>query len=133
MTATISTQVGVPGTPSKAVRSKLPFEIFLFFILIIAAFFLSFFYFSGKDKQVIPNQARSTVLPSFVPSITSTLTITPTITPIPTPLQGPGTYACDPEGVCGTYDTPATRGCPKTFADLHCLRECGDKSIRCPI
>lgn len=54
--------------PITTPRSKLPLEISLFILVIIAVFFLSFFYFAGKDKS------RSTVLPDNK-NITPTLTL----------------------------------------------------------
>ncbi len=68
----------------------------------------------SKSGQV---RVRSTAFPSAVPS--------------PTPLLGPGSYACDPFGVCNLYDESARAGCPKTFADRSCLNECEKKDVRC--
>lgn len=56
----------------------------------------------------------------------------PVSTPTPTPIQGPGKYACDPDGVCGSYsETMRTQYCPATYADLNCLNQCGDTAKRC--
>ncbi|MFA5103134.1 MAG: hypothetical protein WC525_08265 [Candidatus Thermoplasmatota archaeon] len=57
----------------------------------------------------------------------------PASTPTPTPrLTGPGPYACDPLGICNHYQNATEKGCPRTYADDHCLDECADKKVQCP-
>ena len=58
--------------------------------------------------------------------------ISPTSSPTPRP-TGPGTYACDPNGICNEYDGPEKPeyDCPKTFADRFCLDSCEDLTVRC--
>lgn len=57
---------------------------------------------------------------------------TPTPAPTPTPMLGPGTQACDPNGICGVYSDDMRAPCPRTFADRHCLGMCGTPAVRCP-
>ncbi len=59
--------------------------------------------------------------------------LTPVPTPTPTPRPtGPGQYACDPVGQCKIYsDDVRVEKCPVTYADLHCLDQCGDTTKRC--
>lgn len=86
--------------------------------------------FGGTSTpSVVPRP--SSVIPANA-WIQSKIIVTPTSPPTPTPLQGPGTYACDPLGICNLYDNPTGKGCPKTFADSRCLGQCGDKSNWCP-
>ena len=44
---------------------------------------------------------------------------------------GPGPYACDEYGICNNYEDAKRVGCPKTYADPHCLNACGDTKVRC--
>jgi len=71
-----------------------------------------------------------------VKSVTSAFpTPSPTAGPTSTPtprLTGPGTYACDPIGICNSYKDAKGAGCPKTYADSGCLDECGNANVRCP-
>jgi len=94
----------------------------LYVCLLIAVTVISFrIFWGGKQK----NQGSSGTLQSAV----SVLVNTPTPTPRPT---GPGPYACDPIGICSHYKDAKGAGCPKTYADSHCLDECGDKKVQCP-
>jgi hypothetical protein len=76
-----------------------------------------------------PTTPRTTPRPTPTPKPTPT-PMPPT--PTPTPLQGPGIYACDPDGICGNYSDDMRKPCPKTFADSHCLGMCTTPSVRCP-
>lgn len=122
MTIPTKTQTGFARTLSKTVHSRLLLKISLIILVIIAFFSLTFYFFSGKDKS------RSSALSNLALDITSA----PTVIPTPTPLLGPGSHACDILGICNIYDNPENHECPKTFADPHCLGECGDKKVRCP-
>lgn len=65
-------------------------------------------------------------------SMQRTSSALPSPTPTPTPIQGPGQYACDPEGTCKNYsDNVRKAKCQETFADPGCLERCGNVSIRC--
>ncbi|MCX6792120.1 MAG: hypothetical protein NT149_03735 [Candidatus Gottesmanbacteria bacterium] len=93
-----------------------------------------------------PNDTQTAQPPTSTPTPkpTSTPLPTPTLPPASTPplastplsaptsLQGPGTYACDPDGICNDYSDQMRKNCPKTFADTTCLGMCGTPSVRCP-
>ena len=108
---------------------KFPVVVALSIFLIISVFILSFLYFARSDKPKSPNQAP---IQSGTSAITSAPTPIPTFILSPTPLLGPGPYACDSYGICNIYQDAKGIGCPKTYADLHCLGECGDNKVRCP-
>jgi hypothetical protein len=94
----------------------------LYVCLLIAVTLISFrIFWGGKQK----NQGTSDMSQSVT-------VLSPTNIPTPTPLQGPGPYACDPIGICSHYKDAKGAGCPKTYADSHCLDECGDKKVQCP-
>lgn len=82
------------------------------------------------------NQANPTPIyidtgKSLSPGFTPAPTAAPP-TPTPTPIQGPGKYACDPDGVCGAYsDTMRAQYCTASYADRNCLGQCIDSSKRC--
>lgn len=90
--------------------------VFLIILLSLGAYLYA-------RKSPVPQQQR-------VP--TQTPTSTPATLPSPTPILGPGTYACDPYGFCNLYEDPKAIGCPKTYADPHCLGQCADQAVRCP-
>jgi hypothetical protein len=94
----------------------------LYVCLLIAVILISFFTLGGGKKK---NQGTSRVSSSMI-------VLNPTNILTPTPLQGPGPYACDPIGICSHYKDAKGSGCPKTYADSHCLEECGDKNEQCP-
>ena len=128
----------VPAPKLRSPRSKK--ILFLFVGVFLAALFigLNVWVYRLATKGKAPSAAP---LPGGLmkPDIRSSATQnTPTTsplslpTPTPTPLQGPGTYACDPLGICNLYDDPIGKRCPKTFADPKCLGSCSDTSIQCP-
>jgi prepilin-type N-terminal cleavage/methylation domain-containing protein len=49
----------------------------------------------------------------------------------PAPSAGPGTYACDPTGVCNSYSDPEAHGCPVTFDDNTCNNACDNPANWC--
>ena len=53
------------------------------------------------------------------------------IPPTLKPLQGPGVYACDPNGVCKNYSDVMRKNCTTTFADHTFLNQCGNIAKRC--
>lgn len=73
------------------------------------------------------------LIPKNSPSQTSSQQPTPTpFLPTPTPRPtGPGQYACDPLGICNDYGNEERKSCTTTFADRHCLDQCGDAAKRC--
>ena len=79
----------------------------------------------SNNKSIVPENKQNG-LPAAVPS---TRGLTPTPAPRPT---GPGPYACDPIGICNHYGDAQGKSCPKTYADNHCLDECGFKEVQCP-
>lgn len=114
----------------------------------IAAYIVGSFIIIGiiRGNTTLPfmakqnTEAATTTLPQTnlpIPTPTATPLPTPTPTPMPptptpTPLQGPGIYACDPNGICNNYSADMRAPCPKTFADYHCLGMCGTPTVRCP-
>ena len=119
------------ATSPTVFQDRLPLVILFFIFLITSTFILSFLYFQREDKLKVKNQAPFN---SSTSSITSSPTPSPTSTPAPspTPLQGPGTYACDPLGICGDYSEEMRKdNCTVTYADRNCLHACADPVNRC--
>jgi prepilin-type N-terminal cleavage/methylation domain-containing protein len=49
----------------------------------------------------------------------------PSPSPSPLPSVVPGSYACDPTGICNSYQNPQDHGCPLTFSDpIVCQQYC---------
>ena len=103
--------------------------LFILLIIIISAFILYFLYFAKGSKRQPENQTSGD---SLIPAIAASTIPAPTVAPSPKPLLGSGMYACDPLGICNSYEDATRVGCPKTYADLYCLGECKDKTVRCP-
>lgn len=88
-------------------------------------------------QSIIPSRESPTPTQN-IPALLTPLSSKPSLptapnTPIPTaaPLQGPGRYACDPLGLCNDYSDEMRKFCTTTFADRHCLNQCGDQTKWC--
>jgi len=90
------------------------------------------FSFGTQRTQVQDDTQVSTSTESAGETPADELLVSPTPSPTPRP-TGPGTYACDPGGICNEYDGPEKPeyDCPKTFADRFCLDSCEDLTVRC--
>ena len=110
---------------SSRIKRPLAMGFFIFLIIILSAFILYSLFFAKGNKLQLENQ---TGVDSSIPAPAVVLSPLPS----PKPLQGPGPYACDPEGICNIYENAVGAGCPKTYADMNCLEECGDAKVHCP-
>ena len=90
------------------------------------------FSFGTQRKQVEDETQVSNSTENAGETPVDELLVSPTPSPTPRP-TGPGTYACDPGGICNEYDGPEKPeyDCPKTFADRFCLDSCEDLTVRC--
>ena len=132
----------VISSPSFLRRHKILFGVFVAIsIIVYAAFNVWVYRVSTSGKALSPTALWQTVtssnsgfgvLKGDSPPRRG-VTFTETVTPSPTTTRptGPGQYACDEYGICNNYEDAKRVGCPKTYADPHCLNECGDTKVRC--
>ena len=99
-------------------------------ILVIVGFislgvlaYVRFFLLSPNTGLLTPREAPST--------FESGKQLSPSPTAVITPQRVVGTFACDPAGICNSYANPQEFGCPKTYKDVTCLGQCGQKEVRC--
>mgnify|MGYP001605628300 CR=1 FL=1 len=132
----------VDSSPSFPRRHKILFGLVVTIgVLLYAAFNVWVYQYSKGGNALSPKAIWQTVTSAGAgfqrlspakssPVIPANAGIQGTITPTSRP-TGPGQYACDEYGICNNYEDTKRVGCPKTYADPHCLNECGDKNIRC--
>ena len=127
----------VASSPSFPRRHKILFGVFVSIgILVYAAFNVWVYLNATSGKIPTPNTLRQAVknAGSGFPELIGLGPFTPTSPAkqdLAPPDTGPGQYACDEYGICNNYEDAKRVGCPKTYADLHCLNECGDTKIWC--
>ena len=98
-------------------------------VVIVLGFMCANMFKNLKGKPI--QEKPTTAFPSELKTQTSSFPSV-AVTPTTAPLLGPGQYACDPLGICNSYQDAIGRGCPKTYADPYCLGACGDTTVRCP-
>lgn len=97
--------------------------------IVVYIIFIIWFFNSGTIFKKTSNLSGASQMGN--PTATPVPPTPKTPTPTPTPLQGPGQYACDPQGICNNYSDIMRKNCPVTFADRNCLEQCGNAAKRC--
>lgn len=124
----------MPPEEEKSQKPLIIAGIVMVVVFVVAIGFVVKFkpqWLGGKALNPLQKNSTEAIAPN-IPNTPNTPNIFTTPLPIPTPNLGPGPNACDPLGVCNNYgDTSVSSGCPRTFADSTCLKQCDNKEARC--
>lgn len=104
-------------------------------LLLYAAFNLWVYRYATGGNAPLPREVWQKVTKSGAgfQAVTGLNPATPSSSPTSSPRpNGPGSYACSPNGTCNVYsDEIRKQYCTTTYEDNRCLDQCEDKSKLC--